>query len=74
MGSITSEGYFIVKRGAFRKIGENLFDKPVSDVMVIAEKYSIVCECGYIIWIENGKIIHALSVAQTDEKSSNFRI
>lgn len=70
MGSITSDGGFIVKRGAFRDYTNRNFYEPSSDLMIIAEKYSIVCECGYIIWVDNGKITKALSLQ--DEESTTF--
>lgn len=74
MGSITSEGYFIIKRGAFREYQNRNFYHNSSDVMIASEKYTVFCECGYAIRIDHGKIINALSVSQTDEKSTNFRL
>lgn len=74
MGSITSDGYFIVKRGAFRDYDNRNFYHAASDVMMVAEKYSIVCECGYIIWVDHGKITTALSLGNNDEKSTDFRV
>lgn len=74
MGSITSEGYFIIKRGAFREYQNRNFYHPSSDVMIASEQYTVFCECGYAIRIEHGIIKNALSVPQTDEKSTHFRV
>lgn len=44
LGSVTSEGYVILQR----KYGRH--------TMIMAEQYSVICDCGYFIRIENGKI------------------
>ncbi len=73
MGSITSEGYFIIKRGAFREYQNRNFYHNSTDIMIMADTYSVFCECGYTIRVDHGRIIHALSFNQNDEKSNNFR-
>ena len=45
MGSISSEGYLIVK-GKYNRY-----------TMVMASEYSIICDCGYFIRIHEGKIV-----------------
>lgn len=76
MGSITSEGYFIIKRGAFREYSP---ERPslyhtASPIMIMSEQYTVFCECGYAIRIDHGKITNALSGSLIDEKSTDFRI
>lgn len=45
LGSVSSEGYIILKRqyGRFTTI--------------MASEYSVICDCGYYIRVENGRII-----------------
>lgn len=45
LGSITSEGYVIIKQKFNRH------------VMIMAEEYSIICDCGYYIRVNDGKIV-----------------
>lgn len=45
LGSITSQGYVILKR----KYGR--------ETLIIADEYSLVCDCGYYVRIEKGKMI-----------------
>jgi hypothetical protein len=59
MGSITTEGYFIIKRGAFREYANKNFYHQSSDVMVMAEEYTILCECGYALQVDHGIIKNA---------------
>lgn len=59
MGSITTDGYFIVKRGSFRDHESRNFYHASSDVMIMAEKYTVFCECGYSIQVESGIIKNA---------------
>lgn len=44
LGSITSEGYLIVKRQFGRM------------TMVMSKEYSVICDCGYFIRIHDGRI------------------
>lgn len=82
MGSITNEGYLIINRGRGQEpysrdtTGKIIRGKTYSlnTVAIMAEKYTIFCECGYTTRIENGKIINALSVTQTNEESTDYRI
>lgn len=46
MGSVTSEGYVIIKR----TLGKM--------TMIMATTYSLICDCGYFIRVSNGKITH----------------
>lgn len=51
LGSVSTDGYLILKRqfGRF--------------TMVMAQEYSIICDCGYFIRIKNGKITAAAPTA-----------
>jgi len=51
MGSITSDGYVILQR----KFGRH--------TLVMAEEYSLICDCGYFIRIEHGKVTAAAPTA-----------
>ncbi len=44
LGSITTDGYVILKRqfGRF--------------TMIMSDEYSIICDCGYYIHVKNGKV------------------
>jgi hypothetical protein len=44
LGSVTSQGYVIIKRKFNRQM------------MIMAESYSIICDCGYFIRITDGKV------------------
>lgn len=44
LGSVTTEGYVIVKQ----KFGRHM--------MVMAQEYSLICDCGYYIHITDGKV------------------
>lgn len=44
LGSITSEGYIIIKQ----KFGRA--------VMVKAEEYSVICQCGYFVSLSHGRV------------------
>lgn len=52
LGSISSDGYVILKRQFGRY------------TMVMAEEYSIICDCGYFIRIEHGKITASAPTVQ----------
>lgn len=54
LGSITSEGYFIAKR----KYGRA--------TMVMAESYSVICDCGFYFKVECGKIEMSLQINPND--------
>jgi len=45
LGSVSTDGYIILKRqfGRF--------------TMVMAEEYSIICDCGYYLRIKEGKVV-----------------
>lgn len=45
MGSVSSDGFVIIKL----KFGRH--------VMVMATEYSIICDCGYFIRINSGKVV-----------------
>ncbi len=45
LGSVTTEGYFIIKR----KFGRQM--------MVMATEYSVICDCGYLVRFAEGKIL-----------------
>lgn len=45
LGSITSQGFVILKR------------KFAHETMIMADSFTLVCDCGYYIRIEYGKII-----------------
>lgn len=44
LGSVTSDGYVILKRQYGRM------------TMIMAEEYSLICDCGYFVRIEHGKV------------------
>ncbi len=48
LGSITSEGYLILMR------------KHQRQTMIMADSYSVICDCGYYIRVEYGKIKNEL--------------
>lgn len=45
LGSISSEGYLILKRKQNRY------------TMIMAQEYSIICDCGYFIRVHEGRIV-----------------
>ena len=45
LGSITSEGYIIIKQKFNRHM------------MIMADAYSLICDCGYFIRVSEGKIV-----------------
>jgi hypothetical protein len=52
LGSVTSQGYFIIKKRSYNEF-----------MMIKAEEYSVICECGYQIHVEYGKITTSKSFA-----------
>lgn len=44
LGSISSEGYLIIKRKQ-------------NYMMIMAQEYSIICDCGYFIRVHEGRIV-----------------
>jgi len=56
LGSLNVDGYFIVRRGHFRE-NRNATYKASNQIMIAAEDYSIVCECGYYIHVKSGRIV-----------------
>lgn len=45
LGSVTSQGYFIIKKRSYNEF-----------MMIKSDSYSVICECGFQIHVESGKI------------------